>query len=1232
MLTLLLTLISALVGLTTSHPPGSPGTAVKRPAVRLDGPARARLAKQYGELPLSFEANEGQVDSHAKFVARGRGYIALLEPREFVLGLTASKDRKRTTALRMRLVRANAAARISGVDMLPGKSNYFVGDNPGRWRSNIPTYAKVRYLDIYPGVDLVSYGNQRQLEYDFVLAPRADVARLRLRIEGASKVVVDDQGNLALDTGNGQLSFRRPIAYQYRRLHPGERRVIPANYVLRPDHEIGFKVASYDPTQPLVIDPVLSYSTFLGNNGGDVGEGIAVDASGNAYVTGSTGSLNFPTASPLQKASGGGADVFVAKLNSTGSALTYSTYLGGGSDDLGSAIAIDSSGNAYVTGNTSSTDFPTTTGAFQTKYGGSGDAFVAVLNAAGAALVYSSYLGGSSADFGQGIAVDSSGNAYVTGSTESTDFPAVKPLQGGNGGASDAFVTKVNTSGSTLVYSTYLGGSAADSGQGIAVDASGNAYVAGSTASANFPLASALQPSNGGGAQDAFITKLSADGSTLVYSTYLGGNGADRAFGIALDSSNNAYVAGDTTSTNFPATSGVVQGSSNGSSDAFVSKLNAAGSALIYSTLLGGSDLDRANGIAVDASGHAYITGLTQSSNFPTTHPFQANFGGGTCGASPCSDAFVSELDPLAASLVYSTYLGGSSADAGQGIALDSSGNAYVVGGTASSNFTAIGGAVQGTYGGVGASGNAFVAKVDPGDKPGLAATPQSINFGNQALDVTSAAQTVTVTNAGSAALQITSVTASNLFAQTNTCVGAVAAGGGTCTISVTFTPAAAEAVTGQITINDNAAGSPHSIALSGTGVAQAAVVTLSATSLTFPDTAVGATSALQTVTLTNSGTATLTLTTIAATGDYTETNNCGSSLSVGASCAVSVIFKPTQTGTRSGGLTFTDNATGSPQSVSLTGTGTPVFALSSTAPSNTIVVGTTSTTFTIAASAVSSFTSSINLSCESGATCSFNPTSITAGKSSTLTLNGLSGTSPNPTYITVDGTVGTSGSSGSQVAKLPLSVYFQDFSVTTTPTLNAVVAGNSVTYSISVGSVYGFNQAVALSCSSPGNQPLPPHIACSFAPASVTPSVSVAGASTVTITTVKNTTASAPGRRRQTPPWGLPPAAIPSVLLGWMLAILTGWATWATWATWGRRRTPGPAKSRRLATTAVLGAILLFIALSTACSDYGIGPYNGPGAGPGTPSGNYHLTFTGTLGTGSTAVTRSFTVNLSVT
>ncbi|HKS96923.1 MAG TPA: SBBP repeat-containing protein [Terriglobia bacterium] len=1227
MLTVLLTLMSALVGLAVPRPSSPPGAPAKAHAVRLNVAARARLATQYGELPLSFEMNEGQADRRARFVARGSGYVALLEPEQIVLRLRPSSGAKRGASLGITLVNANRDATVSGVDLLPGKSNYFVGQNPAGWHTNIPTYSKVRYAEVYRGVDLMAYGNQRQLEYDFVLAPHSDVGQLRLRLDGARRLTVDAQGNLAIATAGGDLRFLRPVAYQGS--DPAARRLVRATYILGPHHEIGFKVASYDARRPLVIDPVLSYSTFLGGSGGDVGEGIAVDASGNAYVTGATASLNFPTSSPLQSTIGGGEDAFVAKLNAAGTALTYSTYLGGSGDDFGNAIAIDSSGNAYVTGNTASTNFPTTTGAFQTKYGGSADAFVAVLNPSGAALVYSSYLGGSGSDFGQGIAVDSSGNAYVTGSTDSTDFPTAKPLQSANGGASDAFVAKVNSSGSTLVYSTYLGGASADAGQAIAVDGAGNAYVAGATASANFPVANAFQPASGGGDQDAFVSKLSADGSTLVYSTYLGGSGADRAFGITLDSAANAYVVGDTTSANFPTTSGVVQASNNGSSDAFASKLNAAGSALVYSTLLGGSDLDRASAVAVDASGHAFITGLTQSGNFPTAHSVQTKFGGGTCGSSPCSDAFVAELDPPAASLVYSTYLGGSGADAGQAIALDSSGNAYVAGGTASSNFIAVGGAFQGTYGGVGATGNAFVTKISGSDAPALAATPQSINFGNQALDVTSAAQTVTVTNAGSAALQISSVTASSLFAETNTCTGPVAAGGGTCTISVTFTPTSAAAETGQITINDNAAGSPHVINLSGTGVAQAAAVTFSPTSLTFPNTAVGATSASQTVTVTNSGSATLTFTTIAATGDYSETNNCGTSLAVNASCVVTVIFKPTQTGTRSGAVTFTDNGTSSPQTVSLTGNGTPVFALTSTATSNTIVIGTTSTTFTVAASAPSGFTSSITLSCEAGVTCSFSPASITPGQSSTLTVSALSGTSANPTNLTVDGVVGTSGSAGSQTAKLPLSVYFQDFTVAVTPTLNTVVAGNSVTYSINVGSVYGFNQAVALSCSSPGGAPLPPHVTCAFAPASVTPSGSTAGASTVTIGTAKNTTASAPGAGPSTLPWSNPPSAVRWSLAAWMLAIL---AVVGGWAASRRRTANGTARSRGLATAAFLATVLLFVALWSACYNYGVGPYNGPGAGPGTPSGNYHLTFTGTLGTGTTAVTRSITVNLSVT
>ena len=617
--------------------------------------------------------------------------------------------------IRLELIGANPSPQVVGREELPGKSNYFIGNDPAKWRTNVPTYRKVEYREVYPGVSLVYYGNPAaaaQLEYDFVVAPGADPGQIRLGVEGAGRVEVDAEGDLVLQAAaGGQVRFHKPLVYQE---VDGARREVEGSFTLRssslksavrnPQSEIGFEVAAYDPTYPLVIDPVLVYSTYLGGSGGDWGYGIAVDSSGNAYVTGSTVSSNFPTANAVQARYGGGdSDAFVSKLNAAGSALVYSTYLGGSGDDWSWGIAVDSSGNAYVTGPTASRNFPTAN-ALQASNRGSHDAFVTKLNAAGSALVYSTYLGGSGDDAGTGMALDSSGNAYVTGLTSSRNFPTANAVQASYGGGMyDAFVTKLNAAGSALVYSTYLGGSDEDGGSGIAVDSSGNAYVTGMTNSSNFPTANALQASNRG-SNDAFVTKLNAAGSALVYSTYLGGSG-DEVGLIAVDSSGNAYVTGETSSGNFPTANALHASSGGGRSDAFVTKLNAAGSALVYSTYLGGSGEEGGSGIAVDSSGNAYVTGYTGSSNFPTSNALQASNRG-------LRDAFVTKLNAAGSALVYSTYLGGSDEDDGWGIAVDSSGNAYVAGYTESSNFPTAG-ALQPAYGG--GAYDAFIAKITEG-------------------------------------------------------------------------------------------------------------------------------------------------------------------------------------------------------------------------------------------------------------------------------------------------------------------------------------------------------------------------------------------------------------------------------------------------------------------------------------------------------------------------------------
>jgi hypothetical protein len=540
-------------------------------------------------LPLSFEENQGQVDGKVKFLSRGSGYTLFLTPTEAVLALSAQssnpKDLKgarreqppttKSSVLRMKLVGANPSPQVAGLEELPGKSNYFIGSDSSKWRTNLATYAKVKYREVYPGIDLVYYGNQRQLEYDWIVSPGAETEAIRFAIEGAKRIKLDSKGDLVLAIAGGDVRLHKPVVYQET---DGVRHEVAGSYVKRTNQELGFRLAEYDPAKPLVIDPVLVYSTYLGGRGQEgesfTREAIAVDSLGNAYVIGNTKSTDFPTANPLQPAfPGSHYAAFVTKFHPTGSALVYSTYLGGSAGEDGSGIAVDSSGNAYVTGSTSSTNFPTVN-PLQPANAGAGDAFVTKINPTGSALIYSTYHGGSSVDMGNGIAVDSLGNAYVTGETFSTDFPTANPFQPSSLGLPDAFVTKFNLSGSLLVYSTFLGGGFREEGKGIAVDSSGNAYVTGSTSSTNFPTVNPLQADNAGGpgGDDAFVTKINPSGSALIYSTYHGGSSYDSGNGIAVDTLGNAYVMGQTDSNNLPLAN-PFQSVPGGGRDVFITKI-----------------------------------------------------------------------------------------------------------------------------------------------------------------------------------------------------------------------------------------------------------------------------------------------------------------------------------------------------------------------------------------------------------------------------------------------------------------------------------------------------------------------------------------------------------------------------------------------------------------------------------------------------------------------------------
>jgi len=704
----------------------------------------ARVNETYGKLQLHFEANRGQTHKDVRFLSRGPGYSLYLSSGEAVLVLTrpnpdekkrdARSRRERgaqtpvkSLALGMSLVGAAPEPAVSGLEEQPGTANYFLGKDSAKWLTKVPTYAKVHYRDVYPGIDLVYYGSQRQLEYDFVVAPGADPKKIVLGFKGADRLEIDAKGELVLRAAGGDIRQHKPIIYQN---IDGSRREISGGYVRKGANRVGFQVAAYDRSRPLVIDPVLSYSTFLGGSGFNGGFGIAVDADGNAYVVGWTNSSNFPTtAGAFQTIFGGGTstsyDTFVTKLNPTGSALVYSTYLGGSASDAGRKIAVDAAGNAYVVGQTLSSNFPTTAGAFQTSFGGGySDAFLTKLSPTGSALVYSTYLGGTGEDDGSGISVDADGNAYVAGFTQSADFPATAGAfqTTFGGGYGDAFVTKLDPTGSALVYSTYLGGTDSDAAgnPGLAVDASGNAYVTSETTSTDFPTTAGAFQTTLSGYQNAFVTKLDPTGSALVYSTYLGGSITDSTRAIAVDADGNAYVTGVTTSTDFPMTARAFQTSfGGGRNDAFVVKLNTAGSSLVYSTYLGGSGKDSGSAIAVDTAGNAFVTGTTNSSDFPTTiTAFQTSFGGGTNEVFSWDiggDAFVTKLNADGSALVYSTYLGGSENEHGYGIALDAQANpnAYVTGSTSSYwNFPTTAGAFQtGMAGGT----DAFVAKIsDP--------------------------------------------------------------------------------------------------------------------------------------------------------------------------------------------------------------------------------------------------------------------------------------------------------------------------------------------------------------------------------------------------------------------------------------------------------------------------------------------------------------------------------------
>jgi uncharacterized repeat protein (TIGR01451 family) len=611
-----------------------------------------------------------------------------------------------TGVVGLKFIGANRERRIEPLMPLPGRSNCLFGNDPSKWRTNITSYSRVYYRNLYAGVDLVYHGNQRQLEYDLIVAAGANPKAILMQFEAPSPHI-SPEGDLIV---SGDLRLRKPRAYQRSN---GARKNIPVGYILEGRNRVAFALGRYDHTLPLIIDPVLTYATFLGGSSDDTAYAVATDPSGNTYIAGYTASVDLPTTTGALNRSfiGGTLDAFVAKFSPSGT-LLYTTYLGGTGDEEAYALAVDSQGNAYVTGYTTSPDFPTTTGAYRSTLSGTSDAFVAKLNPAGTALVYSSYLGGSGDDTGWGIAVDGMGDMFITGSTSSADFPVSSGSYHSrySGGDLDGFVTAIYPYGGFL-YSTYLGGSGDDVPYAIAVDSSGNAYVAGETQSVDFPNNPGVIQASKLGTTNAFVASLNPSGTALNFSTFLGGTSDDHAYGVAVDSTGDAYVTGYTSSADFPHTSGVLQSASGGGYDGFVAKINPSGTALVYSTFLGGSGDDYALAVALDGIGNAYITGNTSSGNFPITSDATQSSLSSTYGA------FVAVLNRAGAALSYGTFLGGSGFETGYGIALSPDREFTAVGYTVSPDFPVAAGAFQKNLAG---GADAFLARFSALPLPAL--------------------------------------------------------------------------------------------------------------------------------------------------------------------------------------------------------------------------------------------------------------------------------------------------------------------------------------------------------------------------------------------------------------------------------------------------------------------------------------------------------------------------------
>ena len=865
---------------------------------------------------------------------------------------------QRSDELKIRFANANPTAEILPLDIQPGKSNYFLGNDPAKWRTNVENYSQVRYKSLYPGVDLLFYGNQRMLEHDFIVQPGADYRAIALDISGSRKIHKNADGSVIIEvlSGSGTVRFSAPRIYQVR---DGQDIDVSGGYRLK-KNELAFNVGSYDKKLPLIIDPVLSYSTYVAGSSSDAAAGIALDSAGNAYITGYTFSTDFPTANAYQAACdncGNGPDVFVTKLNATGTALVYSTFLGGSAYDQGNSIAIDALGDAIVGGVTSSPDFPVKN-SIQKLLPQEQDGFVTSLSPNGSALNFSTYLGGVDGAYLTTVTTDATNNVYAAGLTDSLDFPVTPPtnvIGTPTSYPNQAFFVAKFTPVGALTFATtigadpqaQLGGFLPDfSENAIAVDSAGDVYLAGGASLGLLLTPGAYQttyigPAAGcGGCTMGFALELKPDGSALIFSTYLGGSQGDQVTGLVLDSNRNLFMTGNTYSPDFPTTPGAFDTTFPGSQPSgqtFVTEMNPTGTALVYSTFLGAPTYQYqtyARGIALDGAGNAVVTGYTASSGFPLLNPLQSTIAPGQYGNG--SSTYVTEFNSTGTALLFSTLFSGSIATQAAGVAVNPAtpSDIYITGTSYDVDLPTTKGAFQTSvtppppYNEI---GHAFVTKFDLSvAAPGACSSPTSLQFYSE-VNKNSPPSVITLTNCGNAPLNVMHLAVTGPFKQTNTCQTAVAPGL-SCTVSVVFRGTARGTFTGTLTISDNAPITPLVLQLSGQAVAP--VVQFENNPLQVDDQLVGQTGLPAAEIIFNQGDYLLQISsvTISDTADFTvNKKGCNAAVQPEQACVIYVTFHPTVAGPITGTLTFTDNALDSPETVTVMGNGLTAYPVPST-------------------------------------------------------------------------------------------------------------------------------------------------------------------------------------------------------------------------------------------------------------------------------------------------------------